>query len=69
MQVFPIFCHLQGLTTESELLWYAKLKSSLLMYFWEKVLEKWLIYTQEGKMHVSKSLFDLSEDARVKGRQ
>lgn len=60
------FCHLQGLITESELLWYTKLRSSLLMYFWEQILEKWLIYPQRAKMHGSRSLFDLSGDARGK---
>lgn len=67
--MFFIFCHLQELATESEFLWYAKFRSSLLMYFWEEILEKWLIYTQEAKMHVSKALFDVSEDARGKGYQ
>lgn len=46
---FLFFCHLQGLTTESVFLWYAKFRSSLLMYFWEGILEKWLICTQEAK--------------------
>lgn len=37
------------------------------MYFWEEILERWLIYTQETMMPDSRSLFDTSEDARGKG--
>lgn len=61
-----IFCHLQGLTRASELLWYSKLSSYLLMCFGEEILGKWPIYTQKAKMNGSRSLFNLSGDDRGK---